>query len=487
MKKILVLGLPAVLLFGCQSDKPKPSLAEVFQNINADEASHAQGYEALKEATSVIGHRLTGSENGSHAETFAFDFLKKNGFEDVAFMPFEVEAWARKDINLHIQTSDSTWQPEVVSLAHSPVHSDVEAPLIFLGSGLRKDFENHAAEVKGKIVLANIGLEPADSSAKNLHRSEKTALAIEYGAAGIILYNRVPGHILLTGTASVTGSLNPIPAVNIAWEDGQKLKELFDKGILSSAHIRMNNTSQMIKARNVIATVKGSEKPDEVVLIGGHLDSWDLATGAIDNGIGSFTVLDIARLFKSANLHPARTVKFVMFMGEEQGLLGSNALIAQMKKDGTLDQVKCMVNLDMAGNPKGFTWGGREEMKAFVDSIGAIITGVDSSFADENKDGLGLHSDHAPFMMEGIPTLGVVNNMDPEIYKYYHSNKDDFNLVTKSDMDNGARFTAMLLYALADAKTLPAKRLTSDETRDFLIAQGLKEEMIVAKTWRWSE
>ena len=126
-------------------------------------------------------------------------------------------------------------------------------------------------------------------------------------------------------------------------------------------------------------------------------------------------------------------------------------------------------------------------MKAFVDSIGAIITGVDSSFADENKDGLGLHSDHAPFMMEGIPTLGVVNNMDPEIYKYYHSNKDDFNLVTKSDMDNGARFTAMLLYALADAKTLPAKRLTSDETRDFLIAQGLKEEMIVAKTWRWSE
>ena len=104
------------------------------------------------------------------------------------------------------------------------------------------------------------------------------------GAKGIIIINTAAGGILLTGTASVTGKLIPIPAVCIGKEDGMVLRDRCNEGKLYS-HIAMTNFSGMIKARNVIATIKGKTIPNEKVIVGGHLDSWDLATGAIDNGI----------------------------------------------------------------------------------------------------------------------------------------------------------------------------------------------------------
>ncbi len=101
------------------------------------------------------------------------------------------------------------------------------------------------------------------------------------------------------------------------------------------------------------------------------MDSWDLATGAIDNGIGSFAVLDIARAFKANNLQPKRTVKFVMFMGEEQGLLGSPILVEQAIANNTIDKIKYMMNLDMSGNPIGMNAGGKLDDEDFFPRIGS--------------------------------------------------------------------------------------------------------------------
>src|SRR5690606_20189931 len=137
----------------------------------------------------------------------------------------------------------------------------------------------------------------------------------------------------------------------IAKVKGFELKEELKSGKKIQARIQMTNHSDLIKARNVIATIKGRELPDEKIIIGGHLDSWDLATGAIDNGIGSFAILDIARAFKANKLQPKRTIQFVMFMGEEQGLLGSTHMVSEAVKDGSIDNIKYMFNIDMGGNP----------------------------------------------------------------------------------------------------------------------------------------
>ena len=107
-----------------------------------------------------------------------------------------------------------------------------------------------------------------------------------------------------------------------------------------TARIQVQNTSDEITARNVIATVKGTDLAEEVVLVGGHLDSWDLATGALDNGIGSFTITDIARTFRKLNLAPRRTVRFVLFMGEEEGLLGSTDYVEYLKSTGEIENIR---------------------------------------------------------------------------------------------------------------------------------------------------
>jgi carboxypeptidase Q len=471
--------LTASLFASCKTETRQ----EVFTRINTEVLQNSKAYATLGEATSTIGHRLTGSENGKKAEEYTFNKFKEYGFEDVAYQEFEVTSWSRGDLNVVI---DGATVP-AVTLAHSPVTADVSGEVVDMGNGLEKDYEAKPTAVKDKIALIYIGiLEGSEEGLNNLHRSEKAAIAIKYGAKGLIILNQVDSGVLLTGTASVTGELIAIPAVCIGKENGMALKEkLKTKKI--QAQITMTNHSDPIKARNVVATLKGSQFPDEKILIGGHLDSWDLATGAIDNGIGSFSVLDIARAFKANKLQPKRTVQFIMFMGEEEGLLGSTYMAQQAVKDGSINSIKYMMNLDMSGNPIGINAGGKLNDTTFFKTVGAEISKIDTIFSNKFDNRSGLHSDHQPFMLEGVPILGVISNLDRSIYKCYHSDCDDFNLVNEQHMINTARFGTMILYAVADAEQLPAEKMDSETTKQFMIDNNLKEPLIIAGDWKWEK
>ena len=485
-KNILFASLLSLILSNCSPQKE--DLQSTFQKINAEVLANSKAYQTLGEATSTIGHRLTGSENGAKAEAYTHDLLKSYGFDDVKYLPFEVETWMRGDIDVQIgninKRNYETYS--AVSLAHSPVLSNVDLEIVDMGNGLEADYEAKPGAVKGKIALVYIGVLPnSPKGTSNLHRSEKTALATDNGAKGIIIINQVDGGVLLTGTASVTGGLIDIPAVCIGKEDGLALKEILKKS-KKRAKIKMTNTSDQIKARNVIATIKGSEFPDEKIIVGGHLDSWDLAQGAIDNGIGSFAVLDMARTFKALDLKPKRSVEFIMFMGEEQGLLGSRAYVDGALKDGSIDQIKYVMNQDMSGNPVGFNAGGRQEAESFFEEVGQKIKAIDSTFfTNSNSNGAGLHSDHQSFMIQGIPYMSANSNLDRSIYGCYHSDCDDFNLVNEEHIRNNVRFSSMMLYALADVEVLPAKRLSDAETKAFLEGNGLKLKLQICGDWRW--
>jgi len=483
---LLLGGVLPLLLAGRGAGVP---LEEVFSRINAEVLGRSQAYETLREATSTIGHRLTGSPNGKRAEEFTYNRFRQYGFRNVRYQPFEVESWTRDTVTLEIvpSRSDNFHTYRVVALAHSPVQAQVKGPLVDVGNGLPADFDRVKDELRGKVALVNIGILPPDKDAKNLHRSEKTALAIRHGATGVVFVNGVANNVLLTGTASVTGGLIPIPAVCIGLEDGRQVREWMRDEKRLEAHIDMRNKSGLIKARNVVATLRGSGLAGEKIVIGGHLDSWDLASGAIDNGIGSFAVLEIARVFRALGLKPRRTIQFVMFMGEEQGLLGSEALVRQMVRDGSIKGVRYMLNLDMAGNPTGFNVAGREEMVPFFTEAGRLMSRYDTAFKNTVANRAGLHSDHQSFMLQGIPVAAPVSNLDPAVYQCYHADCDHFRLVNKKHLDNCVRFTAMLLYALADAETLPARRLGDEQTRDFLLRNNLKEELELGQKWRWPQ
>ncbi len=483
MKIITYLLIVGLLQISCSDIKKAESDAELFARIDTEINENSKAYSTLKEAIETIGHRLTGSSNGAKAEEYVFNKFKEYGFENVAYQVFEVEAWSRGEVSLDIDGE----QINVVTLGHSPVESKVSGEIVDMGNGLEEDYLNNAEAVKGKIAFVSIGiLEGSKKGLQNLHRSEKAALAIQYGAIGIVISNKIDNGVLLTGTASVTGALLSIPAVCIGKENGEDLKEKLKKR-KGFAHIKMTNNSNIIKARNVIATLKGEELPDEEIIIGGHLDSWDLATGAIDNGIGSFAVLDIARAFKANNLHPKRTVKFVLFMGEEQGLLGSKYLVEQAVEKGHIDQIKYMMNLDMAGNPIGMNAGGKLDDQDFFTELGALIQKQDSIYQNKFSNKSGLHSDHQPFMLEGVPILSVHSNLDPSVYGCYHSDCDDFNLVNKTHITNTARFGTMMLYGLANADNLPAAKMDSETTKQFMITNNLKEKLIIGRDWKWEK
>ena len=195
----------------------------------------------------------------------------------------------------------------------------------------------------------------------------------------------------------------------------------------------------------------------------------------------------MARAFKANKLAPKRTIQFVMFMGEEQGLLGSRYMVDKAIQDGSIENVKYMMNCDMTGNPVGINAGGQLEDSIFFKSLGAEIQKIDTLFKNTFSNRSGLHSDHQPFMLEGVPVLSMHSNLDRSIYRCYHSDCDDFNLVNEEHLRNTARFGTMVLYGLANAEKLPAKKMDSETTKKFMIDNNLKEPLIIAGDWKWEK
>jgi hypothetical protein len=494
MKKNILLSFLIILFIPLSSYRTIPFIGEesmesVFKRIKEEVESNSQAYSTLEFACKNLGHRLTGSAHGKRAEEHAYNLFKKYGFRDTKFQGFQVESWARDTVTLSIgpAKSDNIKDVAVVSLAMTPIESKINGSIIDAGNGLDENFEKIKEEVKGKIVLMNIGLIEAKPGQKNLHRSEKTALAIKHGAIGVIFANTVKGQVLLTGTASVTGNLISIPAVCVSYESGQEIRNWLTSQSNLIAMIEMHNVSQPIKARNVVATIKGEHKKlrHEKIVIGGHLDSWDLATGAIDNGIGSFSVIDIARTFKALGLKSKRTIEFVAFMGEEEGLLGSKAYIERAKRTGELEEVVYMINLDMTNNVYGFNAGGRDELMSLFKEIGNKVKSIDPAFGNQISNSAGLHSDNQSFLLEGIPAGTPNGKLEKSVLDCYHANCDGFNLVNKTEMENTVKYTAMLLYGVANVPSFPAKKLDFYSTRDFFIKQNLRRELELGNEWRW--
>ena len=453
---------------------------QVLDLINNEVQQNSEAYQQLKKATETIGHRATGTENGRKAEEYAADLLRSYGYE-VSFQEFTFSGWNRKSLDLKINNQSI----KAVALAHSPANVNLSGELIDLGNGLEEDYKKNADKVKGKIVFAALGLlDETPNEIENLHRSEKTALAEKYGAKGIILFNRPAGGILLTGTASVTGKIIKIPAINISLEDGLKIKENLTKG-KEIAKIKMKNDVGQMKGRNIIAKKIGSQFPNEKIVLGGHLDSWDLATGAIDNGVGSFSVMDIARTYKKLNLQNDRTIEFVLFMGEEVGLVGSKHYVNQALKDGSINQIKAMSNMDMTTNPKSY-YSTMESNLSILTDYANDVQKVIPDFKLKTFASVDLHSDHQPFMLQGLPIIGLSDSQFTKgALNCYHANCDTFDYVEEVGLKNNVILETYLLYRLSNLKDIPSKRWNEQEIKEALIKGNLETPLRVSGDWRW--
>ena len=474
-KFLLTLGLISTTMsLSAQTNQ------QVLDLINKEVQQNSEAYQQLKKATETIGHRATGTENGRIAEEYAANLLRSYGY-DVSFQEFTFSGWNRRSLDLKINN-----QPiKAVALAHSPANVSLSGELIDLGNGLEEDYKKIGDKVKGKIVFAALGLlDGTPKEIENLHRSEKTALAEKYGAKGIILFNRPAGGILLTGTASVTGEIIKIPAINISLEDGLKIKENLSKG-KEIAKIEMKNDVGQMKGRNIIAKKIGSKFPNEKIVLGGHLDSWDLATGAIDNGVGSFSVMDIARTYKKLNLQNDRTIEFVLFMGEEVGLIGSKYYVNRALKDGSINQIKAMSNMDMTTNPKSY-YSTMESNLPILTDYANDVQKVIPDFKLKTFASVDLHSDHQPFMLQGVPIIGLSDSQFTKgALNCYHANCDTFDYVEEVGLKNNVILETYLLYRLSNLKEIPSKRWNEQEVKEALIKGNLETPLRISGDWRW--
>lgn len=478
---LMRLLTPALLL----ASLPLSAQSVDLHAFDKEAREHAQGYSWLNWSVHAIGHRLTGSPQGAMAEHAADSLFRTSGLEHVERHPFRAQAWSRDRVQLTVGDGQGFLHLSAVALANTPLEAEVEAELIDAGNGLPSDLDDLGERMQGRVALVNIGLVNAPEGTANLHRSEKAALALARGAAAILFVNQVEGGVLLTGTASIDGRLIPVPAACISTEDGASLRQRLQRGEALTARLGMRNNSSEVEAHNVIAEIRGTRAPQEVIIVGGHLDSWDLATGATDNGLGAFSILDLARAMQAMPFRPERTVRFVLFMGEEQGLLGSRALVEHYRSSGELERVRCMINLDMSGNPQGFGVGGPPGWSHLLREQASVLRQVDSAaFAGRVSEEVWLHSDHQPFLLAGIPIIYPLSDLGKHVYGCYHSSCDDIHLVDPQAMVNNVRFTGMLIYGIAGTEKLPPA-FTQEELRARLVEEGLEQALRIGGDWPW--
>jgi len=435
----------------------------------------------------MIGGRMSGQPSGDRAQAFARDRLREYGLENVRLEPFALLGWERGPASMVVQSPAELRGREVsvLSLGHVDA-ADVTAELVDAGFGTAEEIAAMGDRVRRRLVLVRVG-QPAGYG-RSVHRTEKLAVAAAAGAAGFVMVAPDPGTLVQVGVATLGDEPASVPAVAANFETGTwLLRVLGEAGGPVTARLVTGNRMGPAEAANVLADLRG--RTDEAVLVGAHLDSWDLGTGALDNGSGTLVVMEAARLLaehvRTSGERPRRTVRFALWMGEELGLYGSRYHVAGALREGTLDRYRAVINLDMVGAPTGFGAMDRPEaaalLRPLVDRLRPAGFALDTALAT----GGGLYSDHQPFMMQGIPILYLQNRWKEGAGRFYHSAGDTRDKIDESDLARSAAVIAAMLWHLATVEEWPLDRWSDAETGRRLERMNFRDPLERGGEWRW--
>jgi Zn-dependent M28 family amino/carboxypeptidase len=280
------------------------------------------------------------------------------------------------------------------------------------------------------------------------------------GKARAVAFMATRDHdILYRHTNSFAGEIDRLPMVLVAREDGERMARLLASGNLVWADLSIpNQIGGPIKAANVVAEIRGSEKPDEFVIVGAHLDSWELGTGALDNGCNAALIVDALRAIKASGVKPRRTIRFILFSGEEQGLIGSHAYAFNHRNE--LDKAAGVIIYDSGtGKTTGFSIGGRNDVLPTAKELIAPLAQFD---VKELKPDMEWGTDHFDFMLEGVPTF-VAEQQEANYLENYHAVSDTYDKVDLPQLRKHVAEAAALAVELADLPEKIGSRLTHEQ------------------------
>lgn len=440
----------------------------------------------LEELCDVIGSRWAGSESERRAGEFLKAKLEGYGLRNVRLEPVPFGAWTRGHATLEL-TSPIAKAFSCLALPYSPA-GDVEAELIDAGNGEREDFDRLGDAVRGKVVIAAAETNAAGTRSKKLaHRTDKLRFAVDAGAAGMIFVNQNPGLLHITGGIGAPGGAPAaIVAVGTSWEHGQTILRLAHRNG-GAVRVRLSTGGAFDPANvsyNVVGEIPGSRHPEELVLAGAHYDGHDISQAALDDGAGTIVALEAARAL--AALPPeaiGRTIRFVLFCGEEVGLFGSWAYTADHAAETA--STRFMLNLDGAGRGKGgaeaLAISGRSELVPWFEELARR-----THYALKITDELNSHSDHFPYAIRGIPTATLSSPDDSTTLVgrgWGHTEADTVDKATLRGLQMSAMATARLLLEVAGDDAFPG----AIKSREELEAQLSELELDIAlkRSGRW--
>lgn len=439
----------------------------------------------LKELCERFGPRLTGSKNYQSAAEWAADQFRASGIKNVKFESFTIpngwqRGWSQGQMyspvekRLHIEPVG--WSPSTPA-------GGLQAELILLSDISETAIRSRAGTLRKRIVFLDSDQILSDGFKKNYAKLVASyAIFKEVGVAALLVpdsvMNNVPGDWVDTdnGKAQVL----PLPVAELGLEDSKFVQSLLEQGPVTIGFEYQNQITGPVQVNNVVAEIRGSEDPDNWILVGAHLDSWDLATGAQDNGTGSVMVLEAAKAIASLQRAPRRSVRFALWTGEEPGLLGSKAYVKA--HIGELDHCVAVINSDNgAGHPLGWKVEGRQDL---MDAMKPIAATYLKNFSGEGLSlKINVDTDHAPFMLQGIPALDLwVDNSHYE--DVAHKPADTFDKVDPVNFNADAALFAITAYLVAEMPQAIAPHIDHTSVGEIMKKAGLDGYLIAHGDWK---
>jgi Iap family predicted aminopeptidase len=428
--------------------------------------SSGESYRNFLDLCDGAGGRFCGTRGEREARDFIAGKLAEYGLLEVHLEPVDHLIWRRGRTELEI-TEPKRRSIGSLALAYSsPTHHEgIETELVILPEPTAQAFDESGKEIEGKAVLTDIGrgVGPACQS---------TQWAAAGGADALILMANAYGSMQPAGSCRWNQDC-PIPVVSISREDGEYLRRLAQKGRVS-VRCLVECRTEPGRSHNVVGDVPGKGSPEEQVIIGAHYDGFDLAQSAIDNASGTATVMEAARAL-SAKAECPHTIRFVLFAAEELGMVGSlgyvNAHASEMK------DVSAMLTTDWPGSPAGY--GVQLPFTDLQDHIRNLAeTGTRVS------SGLGMYSDHFPFMLEGVPVMWVGGSITGRDLEIYHTVFDTADKVPPRVMKESAMLMARAAMDLADPGSWTPGHRTRQEIVNYLEREGRRPELEAEGRWR---
>lgn len=444
----LVLALSATAGAQGVSDRQRSDANRLIDAAVRDSSA----YNRLAHLTDEFGPRLSGSKSLEDALDWILAQMKSDGLANVRGEQAMVPHWVRGEESA-VLVSPRPTTLHMIGLGNSvgtPAQG-ITAPVLVVGSF--DELTRRASEAKGKIVLFDHPFPPEKPGLDgyreaNVYRGNSPAAGAKVGAVAVLIRSISSFSIQNphTGSTRYDSTLTKLPAAALSIEDAEMLHRMQDRGDKIVVTLKMG--AQMLPdapSRNAVAELRGSEKPDEVVVLGGHIDSWDVGQGAMDDGGCSVAAWQAVKLMKDLGLKPKRTVRVVLWTNEENGGRGGRAY--RDAHENELGKHSVAMECDNGVfRPNGFRFQGSAAGLASVKQLATALDRIGSSRVIEGEG----EADVGPILQRGVPGLALDVD-DTKYFWYHHSSGDMMTMIDRNDFAKCVATMAVLAYLAADA------------------------------------